>query len=579
MQILPTYFRRESTAAETRLWPWLAGAGVGLLVVGGLVTYFLWARPKTTVPVEIIEGRGALTAEQRRLSDDIGESERNYRKLLSAGAPLAERSAALDRAITQQRQLLGVNVHAGIEQQVRLDRLLAARDTERAKEAGRRVVELQEAAEIEQKAGRAEVALEKLRVALQLQREADNSNADAHAKNFSREMALAQAIETGEAEPLAMEFEKAMEQARVAMKAERWSEALGAFSRARTVQTKINRDYPRTRFTNLPVLNELEAEIASLNAAGLAAEIDAREASADAAADRGRAEEAAGFYKAAQNLQGSLNAQFARSRFVSTARWEQLEIKRQTVLAAEMLTAAAALDQAAAAALLKRQVLVAGEKVRAAAKLLAVVEKDFPKTRNFDGALKIKLAFLELRLPELRALQDKIYDRLVPLPDVRDVLLLKSETPQELYAKIMSQNPSRNPGQALPVDSVSWVDAQEFCRRVSWVLGARVRLPREEEFRVALGDDENVAWSVETAGGHSHETAKQAANDVGFHDLAGNLAEWLQPAETTAAKVPLAGGSYLDAAKTLRTLTVASVDKTERARHIGFRFVVELALE
>ena len=38
---------------------------------------------------------------------------------------------------------------------------------------------------------------------------------------------------------------------------------------------------------------------------------------------------------------------------------------------------------------------------------------------------------------------------------------------------------------------------------------------------------------------------------------------------------PVAGGSYLDAADTLKTLKIVSEQRRERARHIGFRFVVE----
>lgn len=577
MPFVATRFHRWSKAMNP-FGPWLAVLGaVGVL--GGGAYFLATMGPKKIPEREIVEGRLALTTEQRRQSDDIGEAERRFQRLIAAEGGGAEARAVLERGIEKQRGLLRANPRAGIEQNVRLERLLAARDTQRAQQAAKQIAELEDAAEAARRAGHGETALEKMRAALELQREIDNSNADARTKNFAREMSLVQSIESAEAEPIAQEFETAMQQARAAVAAERWSEALAAFGRARDAQTRINHDYARTRFTNLPVLNEIEAEIASLNAAGLAAEIDAREKGADAAADLGRAEEAAGLYKAAQDLQGSLNVQFARSRFGSTARLEQLEIKRQTVLAAEMLAAAAALDRGAAEALLKRQVLAAGKKIHGAVKLLANVEKDFPKTRNFDGALKIKLTFLDLRLGELRSLQDQIYERLVPVPDTKDLLMLKTEAPQELYAKIMSGNPSRNAGTMLPVDSVNWNDVQEFCRRASWILGARVRLPTEQEFRVALGDGESPAWTAENAGGHSQEVAKQPPNEGGFCDLTGNVAEWLQSPENGTARAEIAGGSYLEPAAQLKTLRLVSADKNERARHIGFRFVLELALD
>ena len=156
--------------------------------------------------------------------------------------------------------------------------------------------------------------------------------------------------------------------------------------------------------------------------------------------------------------------------------------------------------------------------------------------------------------------------------------MLKTEVSQELYGRVMAVNPSRHAGPALPVDSVSWDDAQEFCRRLAWLLGAPVRLPTEAEFRAALGEGALVpgAWTADSSGGHSHEAGQSPPSAAGFYDLAGNLAEWLQSPAGSGETAPVAGGSYLDAAGALRPLPVAAVEKRERARHIGFRVVVEL---
>jgi hypothetical protein len=62
---------------------------------------------------------------------------------------------------------------------------------------------------------------------------------------------------------------------------------------------------------------------------------------------------------------------------------------------------------------------------------------------------------------------------------------------------------------------------------------------------------------------------------MGFHDLAGNLAEWLQPANEAGELAPVAGGSYLDASAALQNLKIVQTEKRERARHVGLRVVVE----
>ena len=53
-----------------------------------------------------------------------------------------------------------------------------------------------------------------------------------------------------------------------------------------------------------------------------------------------------------------------------------------------------------------------------------------------------------------------------------------------------------------------------------------------------------------------------------------NVAEWLA-AEAATAEAPVIGGSYLDPAAAVRRAPVEPRAKSDRARHIGFRFVVE----
>jgi formylglycine-generating enzyme required for sulfatase activity len=190
--------------------------------------------------------------------------------------------------------------------------------------------------------------------------------------------------------------------------------------------------------------------------------------------------------------------------------------------------------------------------------------------------LQFKLGYLALRRDELDALQREIFGQLMEAPGGKEAQMLKTEVAQDLYWRVMNTNPSRNPGRALPVDSVSWLEAQEFCQRLSWLLGTRVRLPTEAEARAGFAAVSD-AWSADTSGGHSHEAGKSAATPAGFRDLAGNLAEWLQPAADPSESAPVAGGSYLDPANTLTAFTVTPVEKHERARHIGFRVVVETA--
>jgi formylglycine-generating enzyme required for sulfatase activity len=252
-------------------------------------------------------------------------------------------------------------------------------------------------------------------------------------------------------------------------------------------------------------------------------------------------------------------------------------VKLQTLQAGELVERALAADRAATALIFQRRLLGAAEKLAESAALVMQAEREFPRSRRELGPLKLKLAYLELRRPDHAALQDEVYAHLLPLPVGPGRLMLRTEVTQALYGRVMNTNPSRHPGPARPVDSVAWGEAQEFCRRLGWLLGTAVRLPTEAEFHQALGRDRGPAWSAEASAGQTHPTGEFAANANGSCDLLGNVAEWLHADDDGPARV--AGGSYLDSAEALAALPVGPVDKATRARHLGFRVVVEFPIE
>ncbi len=553
-----------------------AVAVILMLAVAGWVAWHEW-RPRVTVkPSEIVtKDAAARAAAQARVSADVDTLEKTYQRAIESGA-VRDATTLLNRAVEKQRERLRLDPSMDPVQTARLARLEGLRSSSRSGAAAAQSVVLEREALAAQQAGQTEGVADKLREALRLQREA-NSNATAtDAQNFPREVRLTQAIELTETEPLHTAVDNALSLAHAAVAQEHWDDALKAYAEARAAQAEINQQHPNTRYASLAGLDTIDGEVASLQAAGLVATITAREHDGDAATAAGRAQEAAASYAAAGELQRQVNGKFPRSRFASAARLDGLAVKRDTVLSTGLITRAAVLDHEIAAALARRQTVAARDKIAEAAGLMEKAATDFPHSRSLDRALQFKLGYLALRRTELEALQRDIYEQLAALPGAKNAQMLKAEVTQDLYARVMNANPSRNPGRTLPVDSVSWVEAQEFCQRLSWLLGTRVRLPFEAEVRAVFTGDREV-WSADTSGGHSHETGKSAPNAAGFHDLGGNVAEWLQPAAESGETAPVAGGSYLDPASALATFTATPMEKHERARHIGFRVVVETA--
>jgi formylglycine-generating enzyme required for sulfatase activity len=163
---------------------------------------------------------------------------------------------------------------------------------------------------------------------------------------------------------------------------------------------------------------------------------------------------------------------------------------------------------------------------------------------------------------------------------------------------------------ALPIDMVSWLDAQEFCRRLSELpeeraAGRTYRLPTEAEWEYACragsvgrfsGTDEaslrSLAWYRQNAGELPHRVGAKLPNAWGLFDLQGNAQEWCldwfspdyyrqspaaDPAgpESGAARV-LRGGSWLTPLGALRSSSRAWAPPQTREKATGFRVVRDL---
>jgi formylglycine-generating enzyme required for sulfatase activity len=113
------------------------------------------------------------------------------------------------------------------------------------------------------------------------------------------------------------------------------------------------------------------------------------------------------------------------------------------------------------------------------------------------------------------------------------------EVTQEQY-EVMGANPSHFKGRDLPVEMVSWDDAQEFCKKVTEKTGALVRLPTDAEWEYACragtkttyytGDSEadldGEAWYGKNSGNTTHPVGQKVPNAWGVYDMHGNVYEW-----------------------------------------------------
>jgi formylglycine-generating enzyme required for sulfatase activity len=166
----------------------------------------------------------------------------------------------------------------------------------------------------------------------------------------------------------------------------------------------------------------------------------------------------------------------------------------------------------------------------------------------------------------------------------------------------MPSNRSPHRGDDLPVTSVSWKEAQEFCLALSQKEGATYRLPTETEWeyacRAGAADPpagrkplEAVAWYADNGEERTHPVGQKRPNAWGLHDMLGNVAEWTldaygpyprgeedkdptgPPAGSTRA---VRGGSWRAFAPALRCAARTGTPESYQLPHVGLRVVQEI---
>jgi formylglycine-generating enzyme required for sulfatase activity/serine/threonine protein kinase len=192
----------------------------------------------------------------------------------------------------------------------------------------------------------------------------------------------------------------------------------------------------------------------------------------------------------------------------------------------------------------------------------------------------------------------------------------KYEVTQAQWQAVMGTNPSwfSNTGGGkdkvsgastvtLPVDTVSWDECQEFCRKASQKTGKTVRLPTEAEWeyacragstgRFCFGDsDEQLgayAWHRSNSGLKTHPVGGKQANAWGLYDMHGNVWEWCQDwygpylsdaqenssGPNSGTNRVLRGGCWHSSAVYCRSANRGKYASANRDGYHGFRVVVD----
>lgn len=177
----------------------------------------------------------------------------------------------------------------------------------------------------------------------------------------------------------------------------------------------------------------------------------------------------------------------------------------------------------------------------------------------------------------------------------------ETEVTQELWQAVMGSNPASFKGKNMPVESVSWNDCQSFISKLNAATGQKFRLPTEAEWEFAARGGHNsdkiysgaanlaqVGWYSGNSSGSIHIVKGKSANELGFYDMSGNVAEWcndwygkyrisheMNPKGASSGSERVArGGSVAGGAEECRTSSRLNVAPSTSSPTLGLRLAL-----
>lgn len=165
--------------------------------------------------------------------------------------------------------------------------------------------------------------------------------------------------------------------------------------------------------------------------------------------------------------------------------------------------------------------------------------------------------------------------------------MMETEVTQKQWQAVMGYNPSRLKSDGRPVESVSWNNCQDFCRKTG------LHLPTEAQWEYACragttgpyaGNLNEMAWY---GGKGRHTVRSKKPNAWGLYDMHGNVWEWCQdkygsypkesvtdPIDTSSVawRVRRSGGGSLSASK-CRSASRGGREPSCHNNYTGFRCI------
>ena len=179
----------------------------------------------------------------------------------------------------------------------------------------------------------------------------------------------------------------------------------------------------------------------------------------------------------------------------------------------------------------------------------------------------------------------------VGITEIHSFYIGKFPVTQAQWRAVMGNNPSRFGGRNLPVERVSWHDAQEFISNLNARTGRNYRLPTSTEWGFAArggtasrgyefsgsNNIDDVGWYRRNSRRRTQNVGTKQPNELGIYDMTGNVWEWSQDlSDRSNRHRTLRGGSWYSNANNCRVAVLYNTDPNQRLDNIGFRVVLPI---
>lgn len=239
------------------------------------------------------------------------------------------------------------------------------------------------------------------------------------------------------------------------------------------------------------------------------------------------------------------------------------------------------------------------------------MEEEFPKQEK-----ELLLPDLEMQLVEggtfqMGSEEEEAAPWEAPVHEVRvpSFYIAKYPVTQELWKRVMDNNPSNFKGAKRPVEQVSWRDIQGFIRKLNEKTSKAYRLLTEAEWEYAArggkrsqgykyaGSNKlkDVGWYEGNSYGETKPVGLKYPNELGIYDMSGNVYEWVEDQyhgnykgapfddsawvdEEQGAIRVIRGGGWDYGARYCPVSYRINYDPTYRYNDVGFRLGLSLQL-